>query len=391
MGSTKTKKPKDDETPKPDKKIDPLSFADVPGLGAVSIKALAKAGIVNTLQMVTKTPTVLKDVTGMDRDKAGQAFAFMKKNLQEAGLLSASEMTALELYNQRLTIKRLRTQCKAFDEMLGGGLECGSITEFFGVEGAGKTQTSHTCCIEVQRPLIDGGLAEEGKMPPMIIYIDTENTFRPERILSILEGRGYISPLPADLQKKLDENRELAADEKALLDESRKKQLAEATPWLERIIVQKATDAQQQVQLIHNVGTMLASKTPEGDPIINIRLIVVDSGTALFRREYLGRGNIKSKFELMNEMIHDLKSIAWVHQLPVIFVNQIYNAPEEQFGLEKDKAYGGHIIGHTVPYRVFFFKRSEKTHGAQMFKSPMHSKDDIKFILTAKGIEDVEK
>src|SRR5207245_3527566 len=104
----------------------------------------------------------------MDKDKAGEAFAFMRKNLISAGLLSPQKASCTELLQRRKTIKRIQTGCRGIDHLLNGGFECGSITELYGENGAGKTQLTHTSCIQVQFPLEEGGLAEAGQAPPLV-------------------------------------------------------------------------------------------------------------------------------------------------------------------------------------------------------------------------------
>ena len=65
--------------------------------------------------------------------------------------------------------------------LISGGIETGSITEIFGEFRTGKTQLCHQLCVMSQLPIDMGGA--EGK----VIYIDTENTFRPERIMAIAD------------------------------------------------------------------------------------------------------------------------------------------------------------------------------------------------------------
>jgi RecA/RadA recombinase len=74
---------------------------------------------------------------------------------------------------------RLQTGSKALDALLQGGMETGSLTELFGEFRTGKTQLCHTLCVTAQLPLDQGG--GEGKA----LYIDTEGTFRPERLQAI--------------------------------------------------------------------------------------------------------------------------------------------------------------------------------------------------------------
>ena len=87
--------------------------------------------------------------------------------------------TGLEIFHMRKQIKRITLGCNALDQLLQGGIESQSITEAFGEFRTGKTQMCHTLCVTAQLPKSQGGGA--GK----VLYIDTENTFRPERIKQI--------------------------------------------------------------------------------------------------------------------------------------------------------------------------------------------------------------
>lgn len=363
------------------KTSDPLSFEDVPGFGPVAIKLLKKEGYDTTLQLICKTPTFLKEVTSMDKDKAGKAFAFMKKKLEAAGLIGVQEQSAFALLKDRMKIKRVQIGSMALDNLLNGGVECKSITEFYGENGSGKTQISHSLAIQVQRPIKDGGLLEDKKNPPIVLYIDTENTCRPERFVSILAGKNLITDYPAEVKQKLLDQKVLSAAEQKICDVVKEKQDKESAYYLDKIIVQKATNAYAQFILTQN-AMRLCQHT-------NIKLVIVDSGTALFRSDYLGRGNTKSKFDLMNEMIHDLKAIADNFNIPVIFINQIYNAPEQSFGKDEDIPYGGNIIGHAIPYRIKL-EHFTKTNKATIMKSPYQANDEAKFMVTDAGVVDVE-
>lgn len=362
------------------KDVDPLALDDVPGLGPVGIKALNEEGFYTTLQLICKNPTFLKDVTGMERDKAGDAFQYMKKKLEVAGLIGRQEMSATDLLKIRKKVDRISVGCKGIDSLLNGGVECKAITEFYGHEGSGKTQIGHTLAIQVQRLLSEGGLADV-KKPAFALYIDTENTCRPERFISILAGKNLITQIPKKILEKISQGKELTKEEQEEHDKLSKQQEKEGQKYLDRIIVWKASNAYQQILYIKNAMSVVKE--------MNIKLIIVDSGTALFRSDYLGRGNTKAKFDLMNEMIHDLKMIAENFNIAIVFVNQIYNKPDEMYGQDPDIPYGGHIIGHAIPYRMKLFK-SGKKHAMRIMKSPYQSNDDVKFLITAEGISDAE-
>ena len=75
----------------------------------------------------------------------------------------------------------ITTGSTELDKLLGGGIETGSITEIFGEFRTGKTQICHTLCVTCQKPLDAGGA--EGRA----IYVDTEGTFRAQKLVAIAE------------------------------------------------------------------------------------------------------------------------------------------------------------------------------------------------------------
>ena len=155
----------------------------------------------------------------------------------------------------------------------------------------------------------------------------------------------------------------------------------QAKPYLDKIIVWKASNAQAQFIFVQNAMGLCQH--------MNIKLLIADSGTSQFRSDYLGRGNTKAKFDLLNEMVHDLKLIAENFNIPVIFINQIYHSVDPAMGKDRDIPYGGNIVGHAMTYRIKL-EKFIKTHKATIMKSPYQANDDARFVITHSGIADVE-
>lgn len=88
-------------------------------------------------------------------------------------------MTGTELREKRKAYFKISTGSKALNKILGGGFESGSVSEVYGEYRCGKTQISHTMCVTAQSSGARGG----GK----VAVLDTEGTFRPERINQIAE------------------------------------------------------------------------------------------------------------------------------------------------------------------------------------------------------------
>merc|ERR1712124_79861 len=72
-------------------------------------------------------------------------------------LVNMGFTTATECMKVRQDSICLSTGSKDLDELLGGGIETGSITELYGEFRTGKTQLCHTLCVTCQLPLDQGG------------------------------------------------------------------------------------------------------------------------------------------------------------------------------------------------------------------------------------------
>jgi DNA repair protein RadA len=195
-------------------------------------------------------------------------------------------------------------------------------------------------CVNVQKPKDEGGL--DGG----VLYIDTEGTFRPERIVSIAKANGL------DPEKVLD-----------------------------RIIVAKAYNSSHQELIMEEVGPVIEKN--------NIKLIVVDSAVGLFRAEYLGRGTLSVRQQRLNRFMHLLTRTAEIYNIATIATNQVMASPDTFFG-DPTRPVGGNVVAHTSTYRVYF-KKSGKKRIARMVDSPHHPEQEVLFILTEAGVSDPEE
>ena len=239
-------------------------------------------------------------------------------------------------YINSLTIS---TGCRSLDDMLGGGVETGAVTEFVGEFGTGKTQICHQLSVTVQLPADMGGL-EAGA-----IYIDTEGTFRPERIIQIASYRG-IEPKKA----------------------------------LKNIIYARAYNSDHQILLIDEVRKIIPEK--------NIRLLILDSLVGHFRSEYPGREFLAVRQQKLNKHVHQLLEIADIFNIAVVVTNQVLSVPDTFFGNPLRPA-GGNIVAHGCTYRVWLRKGKDNRRLARIFDSPSHPEVEVVFQITENGVEDV--
>ncbi|MHC1636613.1 MAG: DNA repair and recombination protein RadA, partial [Candidatus Nezhaarchaeales archaeon] len=206
--------------------------------------------------------------------------------------------------------------------------------------GVGKTQLCHQLCVTVQLPREKGGLNGAA------LYIDTEGTFRPERILQIAERFGL--------------------DGKQVLD---------------NVIYARAYNSDHQILIVEEAADLIKEN--------NIKLIVIDSLISHFRGEYLGRETLAVRQQRLNKHIHQLLRLADVYNLAVVVTNQVLANPEAFFG-NPQKPAGGNILAHGSTYRIWLRKGKESKRIAKIFDSPKHPEVEAVFQVTDKGIMDVE-
>ncbi|MCP4647050.1 MAG: DNA repair and recombination protein RadA, partial [bacterium] len=152
---------------------------DLPGVGPGAVAKLEAAGIYELMGLAVLTPTGLSDMAGMSEAVARKAIQAARK-MMDMGFISG-----LDHEEKRKELFHITTGSRNVDNLLGGkGLQTKAITEAFGAFGSGKTQLALSLAVGVQLPVEQGGA--NGKA----VYIDTEGTFRPERVRQFAEGIG---------------------------------------------------------------------------------------------------------------------------------------------------------------------------------------------------------
>jgi len=317
--------------------MEDLRLDSLAGVGPVTTKKLSDAGLHNIMDLIVRGPVELAEITGMDKEAAGNIVEKARQALVEGGLLSKDFVTATEIYKRRQEIGKITTGTECLDLLFDGGLETQALTEVYGEFGSGKTQFCHTMCVNVQKPKEEGGL--EGT----VLYIDTENTFRPERIVSIAKIQGM------DPEKVLD-----------------------------KIIVARAYNSAHQMLILEEASQMIQEN--------NIKLLVVDSAVGLFRAEYLGRGTLSERQQRLNKFVHLVVRIAETYNCAALATNQVMASPDTFFG-DPTRPIGGNVVAHTSTYRIYF-KKSGKKRIARMVDSPHHPEQEVIFALTEAGVSD---
>jgi len=309
-------------------------LTDLPGIGPAVASKLEAAGVYDLMGLAVMSPSELAELAGV-----GEAVA--RKSIQAARkMMDLGFQDGMEYAKKRLEVKNITTGSKNLDNLLGGrGVETKSITEAFGAYGSGKTQLGLQLTVNVQLPIDKGGA--NGKA----VFIDTEGTFRPERIRQISEAVG-------------------ANPEKVL----------------KNIFVARAFNADHQILLIDKIGEMVKN----GEPI---KLVVVDSLTAHFRAEFSGRGQLADRQQKLNRYLHNLMKMAEQFNLAVYVTNQVMANPAMMFG-DPTVAVGGNIVGHASTYRIYLRRGKKDSRVAKLIDSPNLPDGETIFFLTTAGIKD---
>jgi DNA repair protein RadA len=319
---------------------DSLRLGAIEDIGPATEKRLKQAGFRSIKDLLVRGPVDVAEATGMEMDESVEICNKARLMLEELGVIDKSFVTATSLYERRKGNERISTGARNFDDLLGGGIETRAVTEVYGEFGTGKTQLCHTLCVMVQQPRQAGGL--EGGA----IYIDTENTFRPERIVSIARARG------------LDPDRTLA-----------------------NIIVAKAYNSAHQELILEETGHFIEEN--------RVRLVIVDSAVAHYRAEFLGRATLSERQQRLNKFMHVLVRLAETYGIAVVVTNQIQSSPDGYFG-DSARPTGGNVVAHTSTYRIYLKRSSGKNRIARIVDSPYHAEREVLFTLADKGIADVE-
>ncbi|MBN2251255.1 MAG: DNA repair and recombination protein RadA [Candidatus Altiarchaeota archaeon] len=309
-----------------------MEIEDLPGVGEKVAEKLKEAGYANLEAIAAASLSELKDV-GL-----GEASAMKIINAARDNLKMGFE-TGLDALKKRELVGKITTGSKELDNLFGGGVETQAITEVYGQYGSGKTQLAHQLAVNVQLPKKKGGLERTA------IYIDTENTFRPERIQDMAKA---LKLDPAEVLKNIHVARAYNSDHQTLLAD-------------------KAADLAQE----YNTG-----------------LVVVDSLTSHFRAEYTGRGTLADRQQKINRHMHLLqRRLADLHNISIVVTNQVMSRPDVFFG-DPTAPIGGHIVGHTATFRVYLRKSKGEKRVAKMVDSPSLPEGECIFEVTTDGIKD---
>lgn len=305
------------------------------GIAANDIQKLSDAGYHTIESIAHATSRKLAEVKGISEAKVTKLKDIAKNLAPDMDFKTAAD--ALE---DRKSIVLLTTGSVEVDKLLEGGIETGSITEVYGEFRTGKTQLCHTLCITCQMPANNGGA--EGKA----MYIDTEGSFRPERLSAIAERFG-LDPASA----------------------------------LENVAYARAQNSEHQMELLKTAGAILSQD--------RYALIVVDSATALFRTDYQGRGELSERQMQLAQFLRQLSRLASEFGCAVLVTNQVVADPGAMsFAKDSTKPIGGNIMAHASTTRLRLRKGRGENRIMTVVDSPTLPEADAQFALGSSGICD---
>lgn len=310
-----------------------VTIEDLPGVGPTTAEKLRSVGYEDLLAIAVESPQHLAEVAEIGEATAVKIINAARKEADVGGFVTGDV-----LLERRKEVKRLSTGSKALDDLMGGGLETQCIVEFFGQFGSGKTQIGHQLAVNCQRDEDDGGLGGH------TLYIDTENTFRPERIAQMARG---IDADPVEV--------------------------------LKTIHVAKAFNSHHQM--------LLAEKATDAAKEFPIKLIIVDSIISHFRSEYVGRGMLADRQQKLNRHLHTIMKFADLQNAAACVMNQVQAKPDTFFG-DPTSPSGGNIIGHTATFRIYLRKSKASKRIARLIDSPNMPEGEAVITVTEDGIRD---
>ncbi|EMA14368.1 DNA repair and recombination protein RadA [Haloarcula marismortui] len=322
---------------------------ELPGVGPATAEKLEDNGYDSYQGIAVASPGELSNTADIGESSAADIIQAAREAADIGGFETGS--TVLE---RREQIGKLSWGVDEVDDLLGGGVETQSITEVYGEFGAGKSQVTHQLAVNVQLPAEHGGL--EGSA----IFVDSEDTFRPERIEQMVKG--LADEVLADtmvLHGIVEEEADADPTDEALLDDL-------VASVLERIHVAKAFNSNHQILLAEKAQEIASESQEEEFPV---RLLAVDSLTAHFRAEYVGRGELADRQQKLNKHLHDLMRVGDLNNTAVVVTNQVASNPDSFFG-DPTQPIGGNILGHTSTFRMYLRKSKGNKRIVKLVDAP---------------------
>ncbi|OAD09247.1 hypothetical protein MUCCIDRAFT_134418, partial [Mucor lusitanicus CBS 277.49] len=306
------------------------------GISATDIKKLKEGGYYTVESVAYAPKKALLAIKGISETKADRILG------EAAKIVNLGFTTAMDVHQRRQEIVTITTGSAELDRILGGGIETGSITELFGEFRTGKSQLCHTLAVTAQLPVSMGG--GEGKC----LFIDTEGTFRPSRILSI-------------------------ANKYSLNGEE----------TLDNIAYARAYNTDHQTSLLIQAAAMMSEA--------RFSILIVDSAMALYRTDFAGRGELAARQIHLGQFLRQLQRLADEFGVAVVITNQVVSQVDggaSMFNPDPKKPAGGNIIAHASCTRLQLRKGRGENRICKIYDSPSLAESECTFAIMEDGISD---
>uniref|UniRef100_A0A8C4T9C7 Meiotic recombination protein n=1 Tax=Erpetoichthys calabaricus TaxID=27687 RepID=A0A8C4T9C7_ERPCA len=306
------------------------------GINMADIKKLKMVGIctIKGIQMTTRR--AMGNIKGLSEAKVDKIKEAANK------LIEPGFVTAFAYSEKRKMVFHISTGSQEFDKLLGGGIESMAITEAFGAQ----LNIYYFALVTAQLP------GDEGYTGGKVIFIDTENTFRPDRLKDIADR--------------------FNVDHDAVLD---------------NVLYARAYTSEHQMELLDFV----AAKFHEEAGIF--KLLIVDSVMALFRVDFSGRGELAERQQRLAQMLSRLQKISEEYNVAVFITNQMTADPGAGMTFQADpkKPIGGHILAHASTTRISLRKGRGEMRIAKIYDSPDMPENEATFSISAGGVTDAKE
>ena len=311
-----------------------ISISDLPGVGSATAEKLTESGFTDLMSLAVASPAELVDAAGVTEATA-KKIIYGARNKLDMGFMSGED-----LLKEREKVIKITTGSKAFDALIGGGVETGAITEAYGQYGSGKTTLAHQLAVNVQLSV------EKGGANGIAVWIDSESTLRPEFSKKLAKAQGLN---PEEALKNFRGIRSFNSDHQMLLAEKVEDLIKEGLP---------------------------------------IKLIIVDSLMGHFRSDFSGRGQLADRQQKLNKHMHALMKLATKYNIAVYVTNQVMARPDVFFG-DPIEAIGGHVLAHASTYRLYLRRGKKGTRVAKLVDAPAMADGEAIFQILDSGIKDV--
>ncbi|MHA1903671.1 MAG: AAA family ATPase [Candidatus Thorarchaeota archaeon] len=215
----------------------------------------------------------------------------------KAGILKEQELGKLA---------RLSTGVAELDRALLGGIETGSMVEFYGQSRGGKSLWCSQLAVTCQLPTDRGGLGRR------VLWLDSEMSFKP----LVVRANAFRMGLDPD-------------------------------ETLEGILVQSISHDDHLREVLIQIPKIVMEQ--------DIGLIIVDSLGGLFQVEYSSLGQREFRLRDLLEVLESLRTIAVAMGCVVVYTNQVFHKLRTYLS-NPNAPMGGNVMAHASTH-LFYTRR----------------------------------